>query len=132
MCAELPPNRSTMVFQVQTTQTLEGLGSFKNGKKMGYNYRVTTGLNLHGITPNGIAPTEFNPRNLTHGIEPTVLHPLCTVLYVKQVVTHFYIVTYYINWVTTSWTHSISKGLAHSVLNFYHVRFAYFVIYIGT
>jgi len=30
------------------------------------------------------------------------------ILCVQEVVTPFYIVTYYIKWVTTSWTHSLS------------------------
>ena len=29
------------------------------------------------------------------------------VLYVQEVVTHFYIVSYYIKWINTSWTHSM-------------------------
>ena len=29
------------------------------------------------------------------------------VVYVQEVLTHFFIVTYYIKWVTTSWTYSI-------------------------
>ena len=30
----------------------------------------------------------------------------CYILYDQEVLIHFYIVTYYIKWVKTSWTHS--------------------------
>ena len=33
------------------------------------------------------------------------------ILYVQEVVTHFCMVTYYIIWVTTSWTHSITINI---------------------
>ena len=35
-----------------------------------------------------------------------ILHIYINILYVQEVVTPFYIVSYYIKWVTTSWTYS--------------------------
>ena len=37
-------------------------------------------------------------------------------LYVKEVLTHFYIMSYYIKWVKTFWTNSISQNLGNMIL----------------
>ena len=50
-----------------------------------------------------------DPIHFTHAV--TVSGPLVqpiTIPYVQEVVTPFYIVTFYITWVTTSWTDGIS------------------------
>ena len=40
----------------------------------------------------------------------------CDVRCVQKVVTHFYIVSYYIKWVPTSWTHSNTRSVYFIVL----------------
>ena len=67
-------------------------------------------LNCFKIVSFGVGRSYVRwKKNRTVGVEGNGGEKLskCTILYVQIVANHIYIVTYYIEWVTTSWTYSI-------------------------
>ena len=60
---------------------------------------------------------------LFKGLSMTFYRYLVDVQYVQEVVTHFILVSYYIRWGTTSWTHSTNKSTSVARITFeYLVR----------